>query len=104
MDALIFFSTAPNLNEGKKIARIIVENKIAACVNIIPSMHSIYRWKGNIEEDAECLLIIKTTNKRSDKLVELIKKLHPYEVPECVGFKIEKGMQEYLDWIVKEID
>lgn len=99
MDFFIFLVTVPSMELGKKIGRILVEAKLAACVNIIPNIYSIYSWKGKIEEDNEQLLLIKTTDQKSDKLIAKVKELHSYETPECIGIKIEKGSQQYLDWI-----
>ncbi len=99
MDFFIFLVTVPSMELGKKIGRILVEAKLAACVNIIPNIYSIYSWKGKIEEDNEQLLLIKTTDQKSEKLIAKVKELHSYETPECIGIKIEKGSQQYLDWI-----
>ncbi|MHA1149288.1 MAG: divalent-cation tolerance protein CutA [Promethearchaeota archaeon] len=99
MNEYIFFVTVGKIDEGKKIAKILVEEKIVACVNIIHNISSIYRWKDNIEEDIEFLLIIKTTEENSDLLIKKIKDLHSYKEPECIGFKIEKGSESYLKWI-----
>ena len=98
-NSFLFLVTVPNMEEGKKIARILVENKLAACVNIVPGICSIYEWKEKIEEDDELLLIIKTTEKRSDQIIEKVLENHPYEVPECIGFRIERGSESYLKWI-----
>ncbi len=99
MNYYVFFITVPNLEEGKKIARYLVENKLAACVNIVPEILSIYSWKGNVEEDKEYLLVVKTDEVNAEKITSKIKELHSYEVPECIGIKIEKGSRDYLDWI-----
>lgn len=99
MDYYIFLVTVPNIEEGKKIANILVESRLAACVNIIQNVFSIYRWKGNIERETELLLIIKTTEKNSDLLIQKVREIHSYSNPECVAFKIEKGSKKYLDWI-----
>ena len=99
MDYYIFFCTVNKIEEGKHIARILVENKIAACVNIIQNILSIYEWKEKIEEDDEYLLIIKTTEEKSDLLIQKIKELHSYDEPEIIGFKIDKGSETYLNWI-----
>ncbi|TET01759.1 MAG: divalent-cation tolerance protein CutA [Promethearchaeota archaeon] len=104
MDYYTFFVTVPNLEEGKKIANLLIENKLAACVNIIPNLISIYWWEGKIERDNELLLIIKTTEKNCDLIVQKIGEVHSYSNPECVAFKIEKGSQKYLDWIDDVVD
>jgi len=99
MSELVFFVMMGNYEEAKKLARTLVELNVAVCVNIVPNIHSIYEWKGNIEEDEEYLLLIKTTEEKSDTLIEEVKKRHSYEVPECIGFKIDKGLPAYLQWI-----
>lgn len=99
MKIFLFLVTVPNLEEGKKIAHILVSNKLAACVNIIENVTSIYEWKGKIEENNECLLIIKTKKEKSEKLMQKVKEIHSYETPECIGLKIEKGLAKYLNWI-----
>ena len=100
----LFIVTVPNIEEGQKIARNLVESKLAACVNIIKNIDSIYRWKGEIEEDHEHLLLIKTTEENSDLLIQNIRKTHSYENPECIGLKIEKGSNKYLNWIKDVVD
>jgi periplasmic divalent cation tolerance protein len=99
MEYFLFLVTVPNIDEGKKIARILVESKLVACVNIIKNIYSIYSWKGKIEEDNEHLLLIKTSEQRSESLIQKIREIHSYENPECIGFKIEKGSEKYLNWI-----
>jgi len=99
LSSYIFFVTVPNIEEGKKIGRMLIEKKKAACVNIIENIFSIYEWKGKIEEDRESLLIIKTTEEKSDQVIKMISELHSYDVPECIGVRIEKGLKKYLDWI-----
>ena len=99
MNNYIFYVTVPNLEESRKIARILVENKIVACVNIIKDVYSTYRWKDKIEDANEFLLIIKTSESKSDKLIKIINEIHSYETPECVGVKIEKGSRRYINWI-----
>jgi len=104
MDYYIFLVTVPNFEEGKAIAKVLVEGKLAACVNIIRNVFSIYSWKGNIEEDDEILLLIKTTEEKCDLIINKIKEIHSYELPECIGFKIEKGSVNYLDWIKSVVE
>ncbi|MFW9948347.1 MAG: divalent-cation tolerance protein CutA [Candidatus Odinarchaeota archaeon] len=104
MNYFIFLVTVPNIEEGQKIAKILVESKLAACVNIIQNIASIYRWKDKIEEDNEHLLIIKTTEENSTKIILKIKEIHSYTEPECIGFKIEKGSETYLNWIKEVVE
>jgi periplasmic divalent cation tolerance protein len=104
MSQYIFLVTVPSIEEGKKIAKSLVENKLAACVNIIQNIFSIYNWKDNIEEDNEHLLLIKTTDEKSDLIVQKINEIHSYDTPECIGFKIEKGSEKYLEWIKEVVD
>ena len=98
----IIYSTTGSVEEARKIARILVEEKLVACVNIIPKIESIYRWQGNIEEDNECVLLAKTTDKNVDKAIQRIKTLHSYEVPDIVAIPVTHGFKEYLDWVEDE--
>ncbi len=95
----VFYVTAGSNEEARNIGSILVEEKLAACVNIINNIHSIYKWKGKIEYDTENLLIIKTTGEKSNDLIGKIREIHSYENPECIGLKIEGGSDEYLNWI-----
>ena len=99
MDYFILYITVSNMEEGKNIARNLVSSRLAACVNIVQDIFSIYTWKGKIEEDNEHLLIVKSTERNVDSIIQRVKELHSYENPECVALKIEKGSQMYLDWI-----
>jgi periplasmic divalent cation tolerance protein len=100
----MFTVTVPTFEEGKKIAKILVENKLAACVNIIKDIFSLYRWKGEIQIDNEHLLLIKTTQENSESVIQKINEVHSYKTPECIGFKIEKGSEKYLSWIKNVVD
>ena len=104
MDFYLFTVAVPNIEEGKKIARSLVESRLAACVQIIKDISSVYRWKGEIQEDDEHLLLIKTTEDKSESLIQKINTIHSYSVPECIGFKVEKGSQKYLNWIKDVVD
>jgi len=104
MNYYIFLVTVPNLEEGQKIAKVLVKNKLAACVNIIKNISSIYRWKGKIEEDNEHILLIKTTENKADLIIQKISEIHSYSEPECIGFKIEKGSETYLKWIKEVVE
>ncbi len=93
----VILSTAANSEEAKKIARHLVHERLAACINIVPKITSIYEWKGEIVEDSEVLLIIKAAD--FAKVEEAIKQLHSYEVPEIISFEIDEGSREYLEWM-----
>jgi periplasmic divalent cation tolerance protein len=102
-DKQIVLTTAGSEEEARKIARHLVENRLAACVNILPQITSVYRWQGNVEEATEWLLIIKTTAAASDKLRQAIVELHSYKIPECIALAIEEGSPEYLKWIGESV-
>jgi periplasmic divalent cation tolerance protein len=92
-------TTVSNNEIARKLARSIVEAHLAACVNIIPNIRSIYEWKSKIEEDDELILFIKTRREYVPQLIEFIKKNHSYEVPELIELSIQSGNQDYLNWI-----
>jgi len=98
-DKRIVLSTAGSEEEARKIAYHLVERQLAACVNIIPRMESIYRWQGKIESSQECLLLIKTSADQFPAVRDAIRELHSYELPECIALSIEDGSSEYLDWL-----
>ncbi|KAL6441981.1 hypothetical protein ACFW04_002377 [Cataglyphis niger] len=95
----VAYVTVPNDTVAKKIARGLVENKLAACVNIIPQLTSIYEWEGKIQEDPELLLMIKTRTEKVDALTEYVKNNHPYTVCEVISLPIQNGNGDYLKWI-----
>jgi len=97
--AQIVFNTCPDQETAQDIASQLVELQLAACVNIIPSIESIYRWQDKIESATEYLLIIKTQTDCYTELENTIQALHPYELPEVVAVPIETGLPAYLDWI-----
>ena len=96
------YSTTGNMEDAKKIAHSLVEEKLVACVNIIPKIESVYRWQGKIEEDSECVLIAKTTDKNVDKTIQRIKELHPYDLPDIIVLPIIGGLKEYLNYVKDE--
>ncbi len=100
---MVVFVTVPNREEAEKIARALIESRLAACVNIVNGLKSIYWWQGKIEEDNELLLIIKTRIEVFEELVLKIKELHPYTVPEIIGLPIIAGSKDYVDWLRNEI-
>lgn len=91
--------TIDDLGTARSIAHRLVERGVVACVNIIPEIRSIYRWQGEVCDDSERLLIMKTREELFDELKAVVKELHPYEVPEIISLKIDQGLPEYLQWI-----
>src|SRR5258707_7307388 len=102
-DKLLVLTTASSKDEARKIAHALVERLLAACVNIVPQVSSIYRWEGKVEEAEEWLLIIKTTRSAFERLRDAIKELHSYDVPECIAVSIESGNREYLNWLAESV-
>jgi len=93
---------APDEETGRRIARALVEERLAACVNVLPGVRSVYRWKGAVEEASEVLLIAKTRADRSAALASRVRALHPYELPEVVVLPVTDGSRAYLRWVVAE--
>jgi periplasmic divalent cation tolerance protein len=98
-DPLLALTTCPDAETATKIARALVDERLAACVNRVPGIGSVYRWQGEIHDAAEVLLLIKTTRKRFAALRTRLVELHPYEVPELIVMDIVDGHPPYLDWI-----
>lgn len=103
-DIRIVLSTFPSPDKAAEIAKILVEEQLAACVNLLPSVRSIYRWQGAISDDTETLALIKTTAERYDALAARLVSLHPYEVPELVALSPASGHAPYLAWIAGRSD
>lgn len=91
--------TAPSKEEGKRIARAVLEGKLAACANLIPGVESMFWWEGRLEEATETLLILKTKEEVLPRLIEAVRDLHSYTVCEVLGLSVKQGNQAYLDWI-----
>ncbi len=95
--------TAGSDEEAAKIARALVEERLAACVNIIPGVRSIYRWQGKVEDDREVLMVIKTDADALNDLEERVRAIHSYEVPEVIALRIDQGSGPYLDWLAGSV-
>jgi periplasmic divalent cation tolerance protein len=95
----IIFCTCPDKDTAEKIARLLIENNLAACVNIVPNISSIYRWQEQIECAEEHLLLIKARQDAYSLLESMIKTHHPYQLPEIIAVAIERGLPDYLNWI-----
>jgi len=98
-EQVVVFITTGSVEEGQKIAHALVEERLAACVNIISPIESIYRWEGKVHDDQEVLLIVKTAAEMLEKLAARVKQLHCYEVPEIIALSIVAGAENYLRWI-----
>ncbi len=99
MNALVVYITAPNEEEGSKIARTLVEERLAGCVNIVGPIRSIYRWQEKIEDETEVLLIVKTRKGLFTPLKTRVKELHSYAVPEVIALPVADGSEDYLKWL-----
>jgi periplasmic divalent cation tolerance protein len=100
-ETMVVLVTAPTADKAAEIARVLVEEKLAACGNVLPGIRSIYRWQGEICDEGEALLLLKVPRKRLQELSDRVVKLHPYEVPEVIGLPIEGGNEKYIDWIIQ---
>ena len=100
-DPIVVFMTAANGEEPTRLADMLVGAHLAACVQILPEMESVYRWQGKIERQAEVLLIAKTTREKFDELEREVRALHSYDTPEIVAVPIVTGSTPYLEWLVK---
>lgn len=98
-DALIVLTTVERAEDGARLARLLVEQKLAGCVQMLPPMTSIYRWQGRVEEASEVLLLIKTTRAVYDQLEAALKELHPYQTPEIIALPAAGGSADYLAWL-----
>ncbi len=102
-DKRIVLSTASSKEEAHKIAHHLVEQQLAACVNMVPQIESVYRWQGKMESSHEWLLLIKTTAEQFPAVRDAIRELHSYDLPECICVAIEDGSPAYLQWIADSV-
>ncbi len=102
-DKILVLTTAGSKDEARKLGRALVEKLLAACVNIVPNVASIYRWEGEVEEAEEWLLIIKTSRAAYKRVEQAIQEMHSYDVPECVAISIESGSMKYLNWVGESV-
>jgi periplasmic divalent cation tolerance protein len=102
MEYSVVLVTVPNRETGRSIAEGLVQERLAACVNLVPGLLSIYRWQGKIEREPEELLVIKTRREHLDRLIERVRALHPYTVPEILALPVTAGSPGYLEWLAQE--
>jgi len=103
MSVVVVLSTFPSSEKAAEIARTLVEERLCACVNLVPAVRSIYRWDGKIHDDAEVLAIVKTTAERVEALRDRLIALHPYDVPEAIVLPVTGGHAPYLAWVTGEV-
>lgn len=102
MEYIVIYCTVPNKKEGREIAKTLVENELAACVNIIDKIESVFSWNGELTEEKEALLMIKTRKELFTRINHTIQKLHSYNVPEVISIPIVEADETYLKWIAHE--
>jgi periplasmic divalent cation tolerance protein len=98
-DVLLVLVTVPDAETGVRIGHALVEEHLAACVNLVPGLRSIYRWQGQLQDESEALCLIKTRRALYDRLRQRVEELHPYQVPEIIGLQPDAGNGPYLSWI-----
>ena len=99
-DVIVVLVTCPP-DKAQGIANALVEERVAACVNVVPSLSSVYRWKGAVHNDAEALLVVKSTKDRFEALKLSVLKHHPYELPEVIAIPVDRGHTPYLEWVIE---
>ena len=102
MAALLVVTNLPDRAAAERLADMVIEKKLAACVNILAPCRSVYRWKGAVQHDEEHPMLIKTTEERYGALEQALREGHPYELPEIIAVPIERGLPAYLDWLTAE--
>ncbi len=101
--AIVVLVTSPTAAQARRLADALVRQRAAACVNLVPGIRSLFWWQGKVDQARETLLIIKTTRRRFEPLRRLVRRLHPYEVPEIIALPIGQGHPPYLRWIEKSV-
>ncbi|OZA26936.1 MAG: divalent-cation tolerance protein CutA [Hydrogenophilales bacterium 17-61-9] len=104
MEPLLVLTNLPDVASAEKLARILIENRMAACVNVLAPCHSIYRWQGVVEKAVEIPLLIKTVTVNYAQIEEVVRLHHPYDVPELIAIPITHGLPSYLAWLASETE
>ena len=102
MEALLVISNLPDRASAEKLAHLLIDQRLAACVNVLSPCRSVYRWKGKVDDAEEFPLLIKTTRERYAALEAAVRKHHPYELPEIIALPLAAGLPAYLDWVSAE--
>lgn len=101
--ALVVLTTLSSVEDARKLVQALVSERVIACGTILPAATSIYRWKNELKEEPEAVVLLKTDASRWDALVAAVRTRHPYEVPELLALPVKQGLQAYLDWIEQEV-
>jgi len=104
MSELLVLCTCPDADTAQRLAHALVEQRLAACVSLLPGLRSVYRWQGEIEESSELMLLAKSTQERFPALRVALEDMHPYEVPEIIAIAIADGLPAYLDWLRAQVE
>ncbi|MGC4115553.1 MAG: divalent-cation tolerance protein CutA [Myxococcales bacterium] len=102
--SVVVLVTAPTAEKAAEIARVVVEERLAACVNVVPALRSIYRWEGKVQDDAEALMVVKTQARTFERLRARIVSLHPYRCPEVLALPVVAGHAPYLEWLAGAVE
>jgi periplasmic divalent cation tolerance protein len=102
MSTLLVLTNLPDRAAAERLADLVIEKKLAACVNILAPCRSVYRWKGAVQHDDEHPMLVKTTVERYPELEKALRAAHPYELPEIIAVPVERGLAAYLDWVAAE--
>jgi periplasmic divalent cation tolerance protein len=101
-DAMVVLTTLPDADKAAEIARVLVDERLIACANMLPPVRSIYRWQGKVNDEPEVLVVLKTSASRLGWMLQRLRELHPYEVPEMLAIRVESGWPPYLEWLAAE--
>jgi periplasmic divalent cation tolerance protein len=101
-DAMVVLTTLPDAGKAAEIARVLVDERLIACANVLPEVRSIYRWQGKVNDEHEVLVVLKTSAQRLARVQQRLRELHPYDVPEMLALRVEAGWPPYLDWLAAE--
>lgn len=104
MEVILVYINFPTKESARQIGTVLIEEQLAACVNIIPSVESIYRWKGEVCNETEVMLIAKTTSSRYSQVEARVIELHPYDTPEVIAQNLDKGSESYLNWVQDQME
>ena len=104
MEVIVVYITFPTVESARQIGTVLIEKQLAACVNLLPKVESIYSWRGEVRKDAEVLAMVKTTAARFTQLEAEVLELHPYENPEIIAVPVSQGSEAYLNWVQDQIE